>query len=570
MKFELHLVSSQFKHLAGRREDDLKKRTVSRGSALKNEAYSIQALYRVFDDTPVPCHPISIAVRAAGLCVESYRVDFVPVTQAANLFREDGFEGNNPGLYPDVLQKRPAAPEIEKRLHGDQIQYFEKDTDVLLNATQDYQSLWITLNSDECASAGIYPITVTATSLLNGEVFEEKTFALQIINASLPEQKEYYTNWIYEDAVCDTYGVDLYGDEFYQIFDQLVTNAVKHRQNTILLPAFTPPLDTSVGDERRNVQLTDIAKTEESWMFSFGRMKKFIDHAKECGIKFFEHSHIFSQWGAKHAPNIYDTAGNRIFGRETDASGKEYTEFIRAYLKAFLRFAKEEGIDDSLIFHISDEPALEHIDSYRAAVESISDLLREYPIADALSHAEYFSEGLVKQPVAFIDRADEFEALQAPFLVYYTGGPHHKRATNRLISNTAARTRVLGLQMYRYRASGFLHWGYNYYYDRMTHGIYNPLLNPCGYKQYPGAAHLVYPSFSKGIFVLPSIREKHMAEAFDDLRALNLLESMVGRKKVLELCQSNFDSPIDCRLIPAEDQLCTMRERINDVIAKNL
>lgn len=570
MKFELYLVSSQVKHPAGREENNLQNRTVEYGTTLQNEPYSIQALYRVFDDKPIPCHPVSIAVDGGRLSVEQYRVDFVPITQAANLFDEDGFEGNFPGLYPDVLQQRPACPEIETRIHNGKPQYFEKDTDILLNATNDYQSLWITLNSEEKAEAGTYPVTVTATSLLDGTVLAQKTFTLKVLDAELPDPKVYYTNWIYEDAICDTYSVALYGKEFYQIFDQLVTNAAKHRQNTILLPAFTPPLDTSVGDERRNVQLTDVKRTDNGWAFSFLRMKEFVDHAKKCGIKFFEHSHLFSQWGAEHAPNIYTVTGERIFGTETDATGTEYKEFLRAYLTAFLQFAKEEQIDKALIFHISDEPALEHIDCYRTAIRNVSDLLQEYPIADALSHVEYYKEGLVKQPVAFIDRADEFDAVQALFWVYYTGGPHHKRATNRLISNTGARTRVLGLQMYRYRALGFLHWGYNYYYDRMTHGIFNPLLTPCGYKQYPGVAHLVYPFCSKGIYVLPSIREKLMAEAFDDLRALNLLESLIGRENTLQICQQAFDDPIDCRLIPCEDQLCTMRELVNEAIAKNI
>ena len=82
MKFELYLVSSQVKHPAGREENNLQNRTVEYGTTLQNEPYSIQALYRVFDDKPIPCHPVSIAVDGGRLSVEQYRVDFVPVTQA--------------------------------------------------------------------------------------------------------------------------------------------------------------------------------------------------------------------------------------------------------------------------------------------------------------------------------------------------------------------------------------------------------------------------------------------------------------------------------------------------------
>ena len=42
-----------------------------------------------------------------------------------------------------------------------------------------------------------------------------------------------------------------------------------------------------------------------------------------------------------------------------------------------------------------------------------------------------------------------------------------KNKYQRLISNTAARTRVLGVQMYALGAKGFLHWGYNFYNSQL-------------------------------------------------------------------------------------------------------
>lgn len=565
-------VSSQFKHPAGRKENNLKNRVLHRASTLRNEPFSFQILYRA-ECNGIPSHPVNISVTCKGLNIATYRVDHVPVTQAANLFDEKGYEGNQPGLYPDVLRARPAVCPIEQIQNPSGVGYFDMGTDVLLNALSfDDQALWVTVNPESTLTdAGKYNVKISMTSLLSGEVLEETEFHLEVLDAILPDQGVYYTNWIYEDALCDTFDVELYGEKFYRILDDFLTNAVRHRQNMILLPAFTPPLDTCVGKERRNVQLTDITVQNGVWSFGFCRMKKFIEHAKKCGIRYFEHSHLFSQWGAEHAPNIYNTDGKRLFGADTDAMGEEYQTFLHAYLEAFLAFAKEAGIENSLVFHISDEPSLKHFEAYKRAVKSVEDLLEAYPIADALSHVEYCTEGLVKQPVAFIDRAEEFDASGKPFWVYYTGGPHHKLATNRLITNTAARTRVLGLQMYRYKALGFLHWGYNYYYDRLTNGTFDPASNPCGYKQYPGAAHLVYPVHGDvDCHVAPSVREKHMAEGMDDLRALTLLETLIGRESTLSLCEKILGAPIDHKLIPEEDQMLQLRERINKEIKKHL
>ena len=40
-----------------------------------------------------------------------------------------------------------------------------------------------------------------------------------------------------------------------------------------------------------------------------------------------------------------------------------------------------------------------------------------------------------------------------------------------MVSNTAALTRVIGVQLYRYQALGFLHWAYNFYYDRLSYEL---------------------------------------------------------------------------------------------------
>jgi len=85
-----------------------------------------------------------------------------------------------------------------------------------------------------------------------------------------------------------------------------------------------------------NVQLTDIENIDGRWVFGFDRMKTFIQHAKKCGIRYFENCHLFSQWGAEHTPNIYDRSGKRIFGYDTDAVGEEYQTFLHAYLDGFL------------------------------------------------------------------------------------------------------------------------------------------------------------------------------------------------------------------------------------------
>ena len=564
----LKIVSSQYKHLPERGDEFILPRVISGGSMMKNEPFSFQALFRT-SEAKVG-EPVTLSVKT-DLPAECWRVDPVVVLATRADMSSGCYESDRAGIYPDILSPRPADPELEEKATAwNRPLYFEKDTDAMLNATSDYQSVWVTLNPDsDTLKSGEYEVKVILSSLQPLAPIAEETLKIRVINELLPEQTEYYTNWFHVDCVCDMFGVKPYSSAFYKIFDGYVKNMTRHRQNTILLPAFTPALDTAIGAERMNVQLAEIEKTPEGWRFGFEKMRRFVRHAKRNGIRVFEHCHLFSQWGAKHTPNIYDVEGNRIFGFDTDATGKEYTDFIRAYLKEFFVFAKEEKIDKSLIFHISDEPKLDHLESYRAAHDRVADLLKGNPVCDAMSNFEFYSESLVDQPILHVNHMTDHDPSVCPSIwLYYTGG--ETNTANRKITNTAAATRAIGVHMYKYRALGFLQWAYNYCYDRLSVGFGDPTSSVNVYKMIPGICNLCYPVKGRnGVKICPSIREKLMCEAFDDLRALKLLESKIGRAATLALCEEKLGE-ITCYTVPKGEALRELREAVNEKIAASL
>lgn len=549
----LKLTSSQLKLIPSMTPDDIAEFEITSATALRNEPFSFELVYGSNEIR----QPVSIRV-TTDLPAEEWRIDCLPVNYAANDYNEPGYVGSEPGIYPDLLEPRPLSPEI---IEKGGLRY-EKNTKYLLNAGITPKAVLVTLNPDsELLDAGKHTITCELIPL-SGAGGEEVTLDFEIIDAILPEQTECCTNWFHVDSLCDFYNVEPYSERFYELFRSFISNASKHRMNTLLLPAFTPALDTLIGHARRNVQLVDIKRGESGWEFGFDRLSCFMRTASDCGISCFEHCHLFSQWGAAHAPNIYDTDGNLLFGWDTDAAGDEYVGFIRAYLKAFIAFARSEGYEDKqLLFHISDEPTLKQLDGYKKAHDTIADLIDGFDQIDALSDVDFYSTGLVKTPVAFVAEAEKFEGKCPRFWLYYTCGTYAKLCTNRLITNTAARTRVLGLQMYNYKAAGFLQWGYNYYYDRMSEGWFDPKVDPDGYKLIPGCSYLCYPESDGAV---PALREIHMREAFDDLRALKLLEKYIGREAVMALI-SVFGKP-DNHLIPEKNALYSLRETVNGII----
>ena len=82
--------------------------------------------------------------------------------------------------------------------------------------------------------------------------------------------------------------------------------AVSYGVNMLLTPLFTPPLDTAVGGERTCVQLIDVILTEDgSYQFGFDRLEQWISLCDKCGVRYLEFSHLFTQWGAAHAPKSW-------------------------------------------------------------------------------------------------------------------------------------------------------------------------------------------------------------------------------------------------------------------------
>jgi len=543
--------------------------SICEGSCLSNEPYMLTFAYS--SNMPKVCLPVSLSASCPGTEVSVYKVGYVPVTRSDLDFDEVATEGRAPGLYPDVLYKRSAMPRIIER-DDSRLPFYEKDEANLLTATKAFQSAVIVINEKgDYLNAGSYPLTVTVKSLLDGSILAEHKLLLNVLSESLPETDIHYTNWFHYDCLCHIHKTELYSERFFEILRKYLTNAALNGMNMLLTPFFTPPLDTFIGGERMCVQLVGIEKKGSHYTFDFSLAEKLIRLAADCGIKYIEHSHLFTQWGAEHAPNIYATENGeyrRIFGWDTIASGEEYSSFLKSYIPSLIDFMKKIGFEDRLFFHISDEPTKENEPTYKKAVDTVSELLCGYPGGDALEDIVFYEKKFVKTPVVSIAKADNFYGKCPEYWLYYTGGYYDdgglEKCANRLLTSKSYRTRILGLHMYKYKATGFLHWGYNYYYDRMTTGICDPKGDSCFYKQLPGAAYLVYPGIDD---VHPSLREKYMNEAICDYRALKALEEHIGYDEVIKLCEDFFGEEITVNTMPESvEQMHKFREMINKKI----
>jgi len=247
-------------------------------------------------------------------------------------------------------------------------------------------------------------------------------------------------------------------------------------------------------------------------------------------MKYFEMAHLFTQWGAKHAPKIMATVDGeykRIFGWDTDAAGPEYGAFLQAYIPAVRQVLREEGVENVSWWHISDEPHEDQLPFYLAAKKQVSGLLDGCPIMDALSSYAFYREGVVEHPVVSSNHMDDFLANKVPDLwMYYCCG-QHIGVSNLFIAMPGARTRILGMQLFKYDIVGFLQWGFNFYNAQYSDYPVDPYATADvdGFAQ-AGDAFQVYP----GPGGVPEISLRHavIIESMQDLRAMQWLAALKG------------------------------------------
>ena len=273
---------------------------------------------------------------------------------------------------------------------------------------------------------------------------------------------------------------------------------------------------------------------------------------------------------AEACPKIMAWENNeskRIFGWDTPADDGRYAEFLAQYLPELKKFLISEDLFGKVLFHISDEPENCHAESYARAKAMVSDMLEGYMLGDALSNYSLFENKIVEMPIASIRVIDEFIGKCDSLWCYYTGG-HQGDFSNRTLLNSSERNRMIGIQMYYNNVKGFLHWAYNYYYDIMSNGLYDPKLNPEGFGNVPGSAYFVYPAHNGTAF--QSIRQKVFYEAINDMRALKLFEELFGREETDKLIEKHFGKVMFRTEAKSPEKIIDFRNELNNIINQKI
>lgn len=484
------------------------------GKMAKNEVYSFQLAY--IYDCSLKCAKLTIDSPIKDF-ITVRQVDYVPCTSPNTWAGDDYIISKEPFLCPDVL--RP----LDKRGVTARYGY--------------WNALWVTVKGD--LPVGKHKIKFTISHEWREPIFCEYT--LEVLDFQLPCVDFTYTNWFHYDSIANYYKLPVFSKKYNELMYKFINRAIDHGMNMLLIPMFTPPLDTRVGSERLTVQLVDVSLENGEYVFDFDRLIAFMNKVSDLGIKYFEMSHLFTQWGASSCPKIVGKVNGRtkkLFGWNDKACGEKYAHFLGTFLPKLRQRLIDEGLYERCRFHISDEPNDRCIDNYKRAKEIFRKYMPDAIITDALSHYDFYKDGLVDSAICGTDAIDVFLENKVPNLwAYYCCAQAGKNLSNRFLAFPSARTRVLGIQLYLNNIKGFLHWGYNFYNAELSDVVIDPFYTTdAGGGLQSGDGYVVYPG-DDGPW--DSIRHECFYDAFQDMRLLYALENKIGRESVEKILLAN-------------------------------
>ncbi|MCF3111930.1 DUF4091 domain-containing protein [Niabella sp. CC-SYL272] len=449
---------------------------------------------------------------ASGLTVKTGWVTYVPVGRSYTPASKDLLRSIS-GYFPDPIVD-----------------------DTLLNLSQGaINPLWVSVSIPANIAAGIYRIQVSVSGLANGrkEQFRH-TVPVKVYPVKVPETSLWISNWSSHfnpaslELLNKGHKVTLYSPLYWELLKVHADIMAAHNQNVHRIYA--------AWNTRYTLQ-------HGKYTFDFSNFDKEAGLFEKAGaLKRIEGGHLAWRSGAwddpffvevpledneeskklKQAPNpSISLSGMRSV--LLPVSDSRAQNFLNQFLPALKAHLEKKGWLGKYMQHISDEPTAKNAPSYIA----ISDYVRKYlpgvKIMDAVLTSKELKDGIdVWIPVLDVYHKDytfyqELKKNGREIWFYTCVGPRGNYA-NRFIEQPLIQTRYLHWINYKYGATGYLHWGLNYWGGR------DPLRDDASRdrgKLPAGDANIVYPGYKK---LYTSIRFEAMRDGIYDYELLKMLE----------------------------------------------
>lgn len=379
------------------------------------------------------------------------------------------------------------------------------------------QPCWITVPVPPDAVPGDYRATTTLHATILGQPTSATLpLSLKVYPATIEKTRLNVVNWHQMWHRGDQPMPERLSDEWWDLLRTYAADMVAHRQT--------------------------MARVETLWIlkygtdadgnltFDFSDFDKWVQILLDAGIERISSLQFAWRSGGWHEPysvevhkpgeNSYK-GGKSFRGTMVPADSPEAREFYSKWFPAFTAHLKEKGWLDKFVQHVGDEPVKENAASYNTAAKLVREFAPDLPIIEACLAEDMVGSIDIWVPTVenLGKKLDFFEKRRSAGdkVWFYTCVQPQGDYVNRFIEQPVLKVRLIPWVNYRYNATGYLHWGYNFW--RAT--PWDDAGDPKG-KLPAGDSHIVYPA-KDGPGIVSSIRWEAFRDGIEDHELLSQL-----------------------------------------------
>jgi glycosyl hydrolase family 123 len=381
------------------------------------------------------------------------------------------------------------------------------------------QSIWLSVNVPVDFAPGDYSGLLTIKGTIDGINFSlNKKFTVRVYNVAINKTSLWVTNWFGLDKnqmMKLSGGKDSveYSDAYWKWLKVVARKMKDYDQNVVMTPIFS---------------LTKFTIDKNNFKFDFTKFDRFVQtFIDEKTIGRIEGGHIggrMGNWYAQFGVFTPYLKNDTLRFKTVAINDPEAQNFYKQFMPALVNHLKEKGWENMYMQHVCDEPEPGNEKTYADIASYIKSISPSLKLIDAVhSHGVNNTVDVWVPQLDFFDSAYSFykERQEAGNEIwFYTCLAPQGEYANRYIEIPLIKTRILHWINFRFGATGYLHWGWDFWSDNSleeTAGI----IPEAGNIMPGGDAFITYPGNGE---ILSSLRLEAMRDGIVDYELLKMLE----------------------------------------------
>jgi hypothetical protein len=263
-----------------------------------------------------------------------------------------------------------------------------------------------------------------------------------------------------------------------------------------------------------------------SWKFDFTRFDEYVRLADEAGVlkqmQIEELGHrLVPSWTSPMGLFVPEFKDGKMQKETYAPEDPRVRDFFSSFIPALKEHVVQLGWGDRCYMKICDEPVDDNADSYRAAVALIREFWPDMKVLEACQTTKITGavDAWCPQMDYWHNNYDFYKGRKAAGdeMWFYTCCYPHAEYPNRFIEQPLLKPRMLFWMAHKYRADGYLHWGFNYW---VGDPFVETSMPGTGTSLPGGDAWIIYPGERK---MLRSIRFEQHRDGIEDYTLLQML-----------------------------------------------